>query len=117
MRTEESLQHLVRTLLRDYQLVVVSNGEPYVHGAGDGILGYRVPVGGVTTALEPVLRASGGTWIAHGCGEGDWEVVDSDGNLAVPPEDPRYTLRRVWLSDDDRRGYYDGLANGALWPL
>ena len=101
----------------DHHLVVVSNAEPYVHDGGNGLLDYRVPPGGVTSALEPVMRASGGTWIAYGGGKRDWEVVDANGGLRVPPEDPSYTLHRVWLSEEQRRGYYDGTANSALWPL
>ena len=117
METKENLQNLTKTLLGNRRFVVVSNAEPYVHDQGVGVMDYTVPAGGVTTALDPVMRASGGTWIAYGRGKRDWEVTDSDGCLPVPPEDPQYTLRRVSLSEAQFRGYYDGLANGALWPL
>ena len=117
METKESLHNLAKTLLGNHRLVVVSNAEPYVHNQDGGMMDYMIPPGGVIAALEPIMRASGGTWVAHGRGKSDWEVTDSDGSLQVPPEDPQYTLRRVFLSESQFRGYYDGLANGALWPL
>jgi trehalose 6-phosphate synthase len=75
------------------------------------------PASGLVTALDPVMRAWGGTWVAHGSGAADREVADSKGRVRVPPDDPAYTLRRVWLTSDDEEGYYYGCANGALWPL
>ena len=117
MSTKESLQRLAKSLLGDRSLVVVSNAEPYVHSGGRGVMDYTVPVGGVASALDPVLRASGGIWIAYGGGRWDWEVVEADGSVRVPPDDPQYTLQRVRLSREQVQGYYDGLANGALWPL
>ena len=117
VETAESLHYLAKTLLGNHRLVVVSNAEPYVHDQTEGMMDYMIPPGGVITALDPIMRASGGIWVAHGRGKSDWEVTDSDGCLLVPPEDPQYTLRRVFLSGSQFRGYYDGLANGALWPL
>jgi trehalose 6-phosphate synthase len=76
-----------------------------------------VPASGVVTALEPVLLACDGTWIAHGSGTADRQTVDERDHLRVPPEHPSYTLRRVWLSDDEEKGYYQGFANEGLWPL
>ena len=75
------------------------------------------PAGGVTAALDPILRACGGTWVAHGAGNADRRTADDRGRLRVPPEDPRYTLRRVWLTKAQEEGYYYGLANSGLWPL
>jgi trehalose 6-phosphate synthase len=75
------------------------------------------PASGLTTALDPVMRACGGTWVAHGSGDADRDVSDELGRVAVPPECPAYTLRRVWLSKDEEQGYYYGFANEALWPL
>jgi trehalose 6-phosphate synthase len=75
------------------------------------------PAGGVVTALDPVMRAVGGTWIGHGSGEADRLTADAHGRLAVPPEKPSYTLRRVWLSKEEEAGYYCGFSNEALWPL
>ena len=118
--------------LGDTRLVVVANREPYIHVKDvrtPGLVGRLVgrkprtrlhwmqPASGLVTALDPVMRACGGTWVAHGSGSGDRETADARGRLAVPPDDPSYTLRRVWLTRREEDGYYYGLANGALWPL
>ena len=71
----------------------------------------------MVTALEPVMRACSGTWVAHGSGSADREVVDRSDHVRVPPEDPSYTLRRVWLSEAEEQGFYYGLSNEGLWPL
>jgi len=76
-----------------------------------------VPASGLVTALVPILRACDGTWIAHGSGDADRQTVDKYDHIQVPPHDPRYTLRRVWLSKDEEEGYYYGFANEGLWPL
>jgi trehalose-6-phosphate synthase len=76
-----------------------------------------VPASGVVTALEPVLLACNGTWIANGSGNADREVVDARDRLRVPPDHPSYTLRRVWLTDEEDKGYYEGFSNEGLWPL
>ena len=76
-----------------------------------------VPPSGLVTALEPVLDACDGTWIAHGTGDADREIVDDHDRLRVPPDDPHYTLRRVWLTKEEEEGYYYGFANEGLWPL
>jgi trehalose-6-phosphate synthase len=76
-----------------------------------------VPPSGVVTAIEPVLCACDGTWIAHGNGNADLETVDEHDRLRVPPEDPHYSLRRVWLSKEEEEGYYYGFANEGIWPL
>jgi trehalose 6-phosphate synthase len=115
--TRASLRATVRERLGDSQLVVVSNREPYVHGYEGGAITCEVPVGGVTAALDPILQACGGLWVAHGSGTADREVVDKQDHVRVPPEAPAYTLRRVWLSEDEEAGYYDGFSNRALWPL
>lgn len=101
------------------RFLVVSNREPYEHRWSDEVGELRVvrPTGGLTSALDPVLQALGGTWIAWGSGEADATVVDDHDRVAVPPEEPRYTLRRVWLSHHDIHGYYLGYANQFLWPL
>lgn len=117
MWTRDSLQELVRQQVDGYPFLVVSNREPYVHTfAEDGIQCDR-PVGGLTTALDPVMQACGGTWIAHGSGDADYAVVDSTGKVLIPPQSPRYTLRRIRLSPAEEEGYYCGFANQALWPL
>lgn len=99
------------------KLVVVSNREPYSHQhSAEGIRVVR-NAGGLTVALDAVMQALGGVWVAHGNGDADREVVDAGDRVACPPEDPRYLLRRIWLTDEDHARYYSGLANGALWPL
>jgi trehalose-6-phosphate synthase len=99
------------------RLFVVSNREPYVHSRRGKEIEVKVPPSGLVTALEPVLRACDGTWVAHGAGDADMEVVDTHDRLQVPPDDPRYTLRRVWLKKEEEEGYYYGFANEGLWPL
>ena len=71
----------------------------------------------MASALDPVMRACGGLWVAHGSGDADRQTVDHRDHVAVPPEAPEYTLRRVWLSKKEEEGYYSGLANQGLWPL
>lgn len=114
---ESHLTDLLRERLGEARLVVVSNREPYVHTLEDGQVRCLRPASGLVTALDPVLRASGGLWVAHGGGPADRKVVDAEGKVAVPPEAPRYTLKRVWLTEEEAAGYYHGLANEALWPL
>ena len=119
--------------LNGTKLIIVANREPYIHnrrtesrrGLRAWLSGRREtttitwmrPASGLVTALDPVMRACGGTWIAHGSGSGDREVVDARGRVRVPPDKPSYTLRRVWLTPQEEDGYYYGVANNALWPL
>ncbi len=114
---KETLIRLVKEKLADRLLVVVSNREPYVHTLTGGRVTWKTTVGGLTEALDPVLRASGGTWIAQGSGEADRQTADANDRVAVPPERPEYTLRRVWLTEGEVRGYYYSFANTGLWPL
>ncbi len=115
--TAERLAVQVRTRLGDSRLFVVSNREPYMHRRNGKNLEVVVPPSGLVTALEPILNACDGTWLAHGSGEADADVVDSNDCLRVPPDDPLYTLRRVWLTKEEEQGYYYGFANEGLWPL
>jgi trehalose 6-phosphate synthase/phosphatase len=115
--TRETLHQIVERVLGERRFVIVSNREPYVHRLeGEEIVCER-PVSGLVTALEPVMRACGGTWVAHGSGNADRDVVDERDHIRVPPRQPEYTLRRVWLSKADEDDYYYGFANQALWPL
>lgn len=115
--TAERLRALLHTHLRGDQVIVVSNREPYIHERGpDGIV-VKQPASGLVTAVEPVMRACSGTWIAHGSGSGDQEVVDAQDRVAVPPGHQDYWLRRVWLTPEEERGYYYGFANEGMWPL
>lgn len=98
-------------------LVVVSNRQPYSHGyEGEDVVVSR-PAGGLTAGLDPVMQRARGTWVAWGDGEADRLVSDADGAVEVPPEDPSYTLQRVWLEEDEVEDYYYGFANRVLWPL
>lgn len=99
------------------KLIMVSNREPYIHEREDEGIRVVRPASGMVTALEPIVRAVGGTWIAHGAGSADRLVVDEKGRIPLPPEDPRFVLRRVWLSKQEEKGYYHGMSNNALWPL
>ncbi|HEX4320809.1 MAG TPA: trehalose-6-phosphate synthase [Acidobacteriaceae bacterium] len=107
----------VRERLGNGKLFVVSNREPYIHVRQGTGVECIVPPSGLVTAIEPILQACDGTWIAHGSGNEDKAFVDADDRLRVPPEEPRYTLRRVWLSPEEEAGYYEGFANEGLWPL
>jgi trehalose 6-phosphate synthase len=103
---------------RTHSLIVVSNREPYMHSRRpDGSIAAVPTTGGVATALDALMRERGGTWIAHGAGDADREVVDGHDRVAVPPGEPAYTLRRVWLTAQEERRYYNGFANEGLWPL
>ncbi|MBI3464341.1 MAG: trehalose-6-phosphate synthase [Planctomycetes bacterium] len=113
----ETLRRHAIDCLHGGQLVVVSNREPYMHVLRDGKPRMIVPAGGLVTALDPVLQACGGLWVAHGAGDADRQTADARGRITVPPDDARYTLRRVWLSRVEEQGYYYGLANEGLWPL
>ncbi|MGQ0548646.1 MAG: alpha,alpha-trehalose-phosphate synthase (UDP-forming) [Armatimonadota bacterium] len=95
----------------------MANREPYIHRYTGEHIECVLPASGMATALDPIVRAWGGVWVAHGSGDADRETVDERDHVQVPPHDPRYTLRRVWLTEDQEEGYYYGLANEALWPL
>lgn len=115
--TPERLRQLLRDHLSGDEIIVVSNREPYIHVKSDDGVKMQRPASGLVTAVEPVMRACSGTWIAHGAGSADHETADAHGRLAVPPDDPSYTLRRIWLSKEEEDGYYYGFANEGLWPL
>jgi len=115
--TRERLAADVRARLGSGRLFVVSNREPYMHNRRGRSAEVSVPPSGLVTALEPVLCACDGTWVAHGSGTADRESADRNGRLPVPPDDPRYMLRRVWLSKKEEEGYYYGFSNEGLWPL
>ena len=113
----KTLQRLLKEELPGAEVLVVSNREPYIHNRSDGAAALQIPASGLVAALEPVMRACGGTWIAHGSGTADRETVDKHDRLSVPPASPAYMLRRVWLTDEEQDGYYYGLSNEGLWPL
>jgi len=117
MWTKEALQALIEEKLRGYRFILVSNREPYLHRYGSDQIECIQPASGLAIALEPMMRASGGVWIAHGSGDADRATVDACNHVSVPLQEPRFTLRRVWLTEEQERLYYDGLANQGLWPL
>ena len=117
--TETKLKDLVRAKLGDSSMVIVSNREPFMHILDEktGIVKCVRPASGVVTALDPIMRACGGTWVAQGSGNADRKYVNSKDKLGVPPEDIRYILKRIWLSPEEEKGFYYGFANEGLWPL
>ncbi len=117
MWTKEGLLELIEARLRGYKFILVSNREPYVHRYAGRQVECVQPASGLAVALEPIMRACGGTWIAHGSGDADRTTVDANDRVLVPPHDPRFTVRRVWLNRRQEERYYYGLANQALWPL
>ena len=115
--TREKLQRLVQREIGDYQQIVVSNRQPYVHEIVEGKLSYTSTAGGLVTAIDPLMQECGGTWVAFGGGKGDYFAVDKNNRIQVPPDDPSYTLRLVWLTEQEEQGYYAGFSNEGLWPL
>ena len=115
--TPERLRVSVQSKLNGSRLFVVSNREPYEHTRRGNSIICSVPASGLVTALEPVLRACDGTWVAQGTGDADREASDDRGHLRVPPDQPQYTLRRVWVNEQEEEGFYFGFANEGLWPL
>jgi trehalose 6-phosphate synthase len=115
--TAERLKQFVRSQLNDTPLFVVSNREPLIHQWRGRKIETVEPASGLVTALEPIMHACGGLWIAHGSGDADRETVDAQDKVGVPPEQPAYTLKRVWLTKEEEDGYYNGFANEGLWPL
>ncbi|MBI4743075.1 MAG: trehalose-6-phosphate synthase [Betaproteobacteria bacterium] len=113
----DALRAILHGELRGDDVIVVSNREPYIHQRRGDAIEVQRPASGLVTALEPIMRACSGTWIAHGSGSADREVVDKKDCVAVPPEDPSYQIRRVWLTAEEEAGYYYGFANEGMWPL
>ncbi|MBK4736569.1 trehalose-6-phosphate synthase [Noviherbaspirillum sp. DKR-6] len=113
----DKLRALLHNELAGDEVLVVSNREPYIHVKTPEGVEVRRPASGLVTAVEAVMRACSGTWIAHGAGNADRDVVDAHGRVPVPPGHSSYTLRRVWLSKEEEQGYYYGFANEGMWPL
>ena len=116
--TPDRLKQTLNRYLHREKVVIVANREPYIHERGqDGRVAVVHPASGLVTALEPLMRACSGVWVAHGGGSADRETADRHGRVKVPPGENAYILRRVWLSPEEERGYYYGFANEGLWPL
>ncbi len=112
-----ALKEILNTELTGDEVLIVSNREPYIHVRRNERIEVQFPASGLVTALEPIMRACSGTWIAHGSGNADREVVDKNDHIRVPPENPSYQIRRVWLTPEEEQGYYYGFANEGLWAL
>jgi trehalose 6-phosphate synthase len=115
--TPERLNEEMKQLLQDKMMIVVSNREPYMHVHAGKEIKCIVPASGMVTAMEPILKACGGLWIASGSGDADKETVDKNDKVQVPPYENKYTLRRVWLTKEQETHYYYGFSNEGLWPL
>ncbi|MBX3020044.1 MAG: trehalose-6-phosphate synthase [Bdellovibrionales bacterium] len=115
--TPAALKKILNEELAGDEIMIVSNREPYIHNFKNGKIEAQFPASGLVTALEPVMRACSGTWIAHGSGSADKEVVDKYDRVRVPPDKPSYQIRRVWFSKEEELGYYYGFSNEGLWPL
>ena len=115
--TADALRTILHGELVGEDVLVVSNREPYLHQHRDDHIEVQRPASGVVTALEPIMRACSGTWVAHGSGSADREVVDKNDCVAVPPDNPAYQIHRIWLTEEEEAGYYYGFANEGLWPL
>jgi len=115
--TEQRLKVFIKDVLKGRTIFMVSNREPYIHTKNGRDINYYVPASGMVTAIEPIMQACGGMWIAQGSGNADRLTVDKDDKLKVPPDEPKYTLKRVWLTEKEEAGYYYGFSNEGLWPL
>ena len=115
--TPKMLKTILKEDLAGDEVLVVSNREPYIHSWNKGQIEVQVPASGLVTALEPIMRACSGTWVAHGSGSADKAAVDKTGHIRVPPKNPSYSIRPVWLTREEEKGYYYGFSNEGLWPL
>ena len=115
--TPERLKSALTQHLHGERVIMLANREPYIHERSARGIDVLHPASGLVTALEPVMRACSGVWVAHGSGSADRETVDAEDHVAVPPGEGSYQLRRVWLSEEEEKGYYYGFSNEGLWPL
>lgn len=115
--TAERLKQFTKDLLKNRTIIAVSNLEPYIHTKAGNSTTYHVPASGLITAIEPIMQACGGIWIAQGSGNADKLVVDEHDKMQVPPEEPKYTLKRIWLTEKEIKGFSYGLSDQAMYPL
>lgn len=115
--TAQRLRSSLTQYLEGERIVILANREPYIHEHGPNGIRVVHPASGLVTALEPVMRACSGVWIAHGSGSADRETVNEKDRVRVPPGEESYLVRRVWLTEEEERGYYYGFSNEGLWPL
>ena len=115
--TRQSLQNVIRSKMADYRLIIVSNRQPYEHMMKSGKVVCKKAPGGLVTALDPVMQAAKGIWIATGSSDFDRKASGKNNKVKLPPEDPKYTLKRIFLTKEERDAYYYGYSNEGLWPL
>ena len=115
--TAERLKEFIKVYLKGRKIFVVSNREPCVHNKIKNVIQPPISIGGMVTAVEPIMEACGGMWIAQAQGNADRETADAEGKLQIPPDDPKYTLKRIWLTEKEEKGFYVGFSNEAIWPL
>ncbi|HEY8923120.1 MAG TPA: trehalose-6-phosphate synthase [Polyangia bacterium] len=113
----DRLRATLKQHLQGERVIVLANREPYIHQKIDGQVQVLHPASGLVTALEPIMRACSGVWVAHGAGSADRETADAEGRVWVPPGEKAYLVRRVWLDPAEEQGYYYGFSNEGLWPL
>ncbi|MBI1945095.1 MAG: trehalose-6-phosphate synthase [Deltaproteobacteria bacterium] len=111
------LRETLARYLEGERVVILANREPYIHDKTDNGVRVLHPASGLVTALEPVMRACSGVWVAHGSGSADRDTVDAHDRVRVPPGEESYLVRRIWLSEEEENGYYYGFSNEGLWPL
>ena len=116
-RPDTAIKKVLTDRIQDYNLIVASAAEPYTHGYSKDKITVNRGTGGVITAFEPLFRLNGGTWIAHGRGSADKEVVDENNTIKMPPGKDEYSLKRLWVSKNNLKGWYYGFSSQALWPL
>ena len=115
--TADRLKEHIKMVMDGNPIFVVSNREPYLHMKEGSEIRCIRPAGGLVTALDPIMKAASGTWIAQASGDADFDVTDRNDRIKVPPEEPAYTLRRVPLTKEEEDGYYYGFSNEGIWPL
>ena len=114
--TAERLKEFVKAYLKDRKIFIISNQEPFIHQKNKNEIVASMVPSGLNTAVNSVMEACGGMWIAHGSGDADKETSDENGKLQVPPNDPHYTLKRIWLSEKEFGGHYR-FSVEAMYPL
>ena len=96
------------------RLIIVSNRLPFaLDSAGEDLWTVTPAVGGLVSAVEPVLRERGGTWIG-------WPGIAGkipQGPLAEATRDAGYNVVPVGLSETERDEFYYGYSNEVIWPL
>jgi trehalose 6-phosphate synthase len=99
-------------------VVVLANRSPFRYQRDDdGVLRVQRSTGGLVTAVEPIVDACAGTWVAHGDANAGTAGANTIAGPEMLPANTRYRLRHVRLSEEEHHGFYAGFANEALWPL